>query len=284
VIQKYKFSKATKLSDKKNFLLENGIWTGAHSPLRMVRILRNTNFDDDGYFDFTNVAEIEIEARQFPRKALRKNDILIERSGGGPNTPVGRVSLYDREDDVYSFSNFTSRIRIINHEIDPDFIHTHLLHFHLNKYTEKLQTQTTNIRNLEFSKYTSLTIKLPESLKEQKSIGHELKLQLNSLRKMRDASLNQLIAVEALQGALLREVFSYKPGDKLPKGWKWEKVNSLASIGKTRKKKVALNAKELTSFVPMDSVDDVTGHITKTLFRPYEELGQSLCAPTKLTT
>lgn len=272
---KYRFLKQTKLKDKKYFQIENGIWTGTEAPFKKINILRNTNFDDKGYFDFNNVAEIEIEAKQFPRKAIRKNDILIERSGGGPNTPVGRVSLYDKEDDVFSFSNFTSRLRVISDDIDPNFIHIQLLHFHWNKYTEKIQTQTTNIRNLEFDKYISLPIQLPETKKEQIKIASEIKSKLEKVEQMRQAALQQKEAIEALQGALLREVFPYKEGDELPKGWKWEYIDNLAKVGKTRKKKTALSPKELTSFVPMDSVDDVTGKITKTLFRPYEELGQS---------
>lgn len=271
----YKFTKKTKLKDKKYFQIENGIWTGTEAPFRKISILRNTNFDDKGYFDFSNVAEIEIEAKHFPRKSIRKNDILIERSGGGPNTPVGRVSLYDKEDDIFSFSNFTSRLRVINDEIDPNFIHIQLLHFHLNKYTEKIQTQTTNIRNLEFDKYTSLEIKLPENKLEQNRIANEIKQKLAYIEQMYQASLKQKEAVEALQGSLLREVFHYKKGEELPKGWKWEKVDNVAKINITRKKKRPENLKEPTSFVPMDSVDDVTGKITKTLFRPFDELGQS---------
>ncbi|MCC6720946.1 MAG: restriction endonuclease subunit S [Bacteroidia bacterium] len=229
-MEKYQFSKETNLKDKKYFQIENGIWTGAEPPFKSIKILRNTNFDDYGYFDFGNVAEIEIEAKQFPRKAIRRNDILIERSGGGPNTPVGRVSLYDREDDVFSFSNFTSRLRIVSDEIDPEFIHIQLLHFHWNKHTEKIQTQTTNIRNLEFDKYTKLKLQLPKSKAEQKRIAAELKSKLNSVNQMRQAALKQKEAVEALQGALLREVFPYKEGEELPKGWKWEKIGKICKV------------------------------------------------------
>jgi type I restriction enzyme S subunit len=115
----------------------------------------------------------------------------------------------------------------------------------------------------------------PIDEKEQVKIADEIDNKLSNIEQMRQAALQQKEAVEALQGALLREVFPYKEGDDLPKGWKWEKLDNVAKVGKSRKRKVATSPKEPTSFVPMDSVDDITGKITKTLYRPYDELGQS---------
>ena len=123
--------------------------------------------------------------------------------------------------------------------------------------------------------FGKVKVRLPKTKNEQKRLGILIQNKLVKIEQMRQAALKQKEAVEALQGALLREVFPYKEGDELPKGWKWEKLDNIAKVGKSRKKKTAANPKEPTSFVPMDSVDDVTGKITKTLFRPFDELGQS---------
>lgn len=120
-----------------------------------------------------------------------------------------------------------------------------------------------------------LEFEIPSDFKKQEELANVLSNKLSSLEQMRQAAIQQKEAVEALQGALLREVFPYKEGDELPKGWKWEKLDNIAKVGKSRKKKTAANPKEPTSFVPMDSVDDLTGKIAKTLFRPFDELGQS---------
>ena len=120
-----------------------------------------------------------------------------------------------------------------------------------------------------------LEFQVPKKADDQERISEILSNKLNTVEQIRQTAFLQKEAVEASQGALLREVFSNKEGDELPSGWKWEKIDSLAKVGKTRKKKTAFTPKELTSFVPMDSVDDVTGKITKTLYRPYDELGQS---------
>lgn len=132
-----------------------------------------------------------------------------------------------------------------------------------------------NIQNLQFSKLPKIKIQIPKDLKKLENFLDETSDKLTSIEQMRQAALKQKEAVDALQGALLREVFPFKEGDELPKGWKWEKLDNIAKVGKSRMKKTAANPKEPTSFVPMDSVDDVTGKITKTLFRPFDELGQS---------
>ena len=48
----------------------------------------------------------------WPSVGLKPGDIILERSGGGPKQPVGRVVYFDREDGDFSFSNFTSAVRV----------------------------------------------------------------------------------------------------------------------------------------------------------------------------
>lgn len=141
---------------------ENGIWKGAKPPLVDCAVVRNTNFTDDGLFDFTDVAVIPIEQRLLERKHLERGDIVIERSGGGPDQPVGRVAYFDRNDATFCFSNFTSRLRVLERTlIEPEFLHQFLLNFHLSGQTETLQRRTTGIRNLAFQDYLQVEIPVP---------------------------------------------------------------------------------------------------------------------------
>lgn len=68
---------------------------------------------------------------------------------------------------------------------------------------------------------------IPSDFKKQEELANVLSNKLSSLEQMRQAALKQKEAVEALQGALLREVFPFKEGDELPKGWKWEKLDKI---------------------------------------------------------
>ena len=100
---------------------QNGLWKGKQPPFVKIPVLRNTNFRNDGALDFSNVAKIEVEKRQLDSRRLEKGDILLERSGGGPIQPVGRVAFFDRS-DLFGFSNFVTRIRVEKkHKLTPFF-------------------------------------------------------------------------------------------------------------------------------------------------------------------
>src|SRR5712692_5552872 len=90
--------KVVKLSNEQLFAFENGIWTGKQLPFIDCPIIRNTNFTDNGTLNLMDVAVISIEQRQLEKKRLIKGDIIIERSGGGPTQPVGRVAFFDLDE------------------------------------------------------------------------------------------------------------------------------------------------------------------------------------------
>lgn len=149
----------------------NGLWKGKKGPFETATVIRNTNFTLDGRIDLSDVAVLEVEARQLAKRRLQKNDIIIEKSGGGPKQPVGRVVLFDLDvDEKYSFSNFTSAIRVVKpSEIDPAFLHRVLYWWYTSGRTEAIQSHSTGIRNLDFNAYKDLVVPLPP-LEEQKRI------------------------------------------------------------------------------------------------------------------
>ncbi len=148
----------------------NGLWKGKKGPLVTARVIRNTNFTADGRIDLSDVAVLDVEQRQLAKRELRKNDIIIEKSGGGPKQPVGRVVLFDLDDDGYSFSNFTSVIRVKQGEkVDPVYLHRVLYWWYVSGVTELLQKRSTGIRNLDFNAYKNLEVPFPR-FDEQKRI------------------------------------------------------------------------------------------------------------------
>lgn len=186
------------------------------------------------------------------------------------------------ENPIIIFGDHTRIFKYIDFDFAPGADGTKVIvpnHKLINPKLFYLLLKNSNIPNDGYGRHykhlKDLDFQVPKKANDQARISEILSDKLENVEQMRQAALQQKEAVEALQGALLREVFPYKEGDELPNGWKWEKIDNLAKVGKTRKKKTASTPKELTSFVPMDSVDDVTGRITKTLYRPYEELGQS---------
>ena len=79
----------------------NGLWTGKKPPFQTVGVIRNTNFTKDGKLDDTDIVYIEVEQSQFAKRKLQYGDIILEKSGGGPKQPVGRVILFDKTEGDY---------------------------------------------------------------------------------------------------------------------------------------------------------------------------------------
>ena len=59
----------------------------------IVSVIRTTNFLNNGKIDIQNKELIkrEIDKKKIEQKQLKRGDIIIEKSGGSPNQPVGRV-------------------------------------------------------------------------------------------------------------------------------------------------------------------------------------------------
>ena len=90
----------------------NGLWKGKKEPFIHVGVIRNANFTKDFKLDYSNIEYIDVEQRTFAKRHLMNGDLIVEKSGGSDNNPVGRTILYEGESGVFSFSNFTMVLRI----------------------------------------------------------------------------------------------------------------------------------------------------------------------------
>src|SRR5206468_3930764 len=68
-------------------------------------VLRSTNFGTEGRLDLSDVGRRKIEPSSLARKRLRSGDTLLEKSGGGPEQPVGRVVYFEQPIEA-TCSNF----------------------------------------------------------------------------------------------------------------------------------------------------------------------------------
>ena len=90
------------------------------------------------------------------RFRLCDKDLLLERSGGGPTQPVGRVGFIARDLPGYWFSNFVQLLRPDPTKVDPDLLGWFLLRLNQSGIVERLQHQTTQMRNLDFRDYLKM--------------------------------------------------------------------------------------------------------------------------------
>ncbi len=148
----------------------NGLWKGEKPPFVTVGVIRNTNFTKEGNLDDSDIAVLEVEERKFEKRQLKFGDIILEKSGGGPKQPVGRVALFDKSEGLFSFSNFTSALRVsYPAEIDYRFLHKFLHWIYVRGDTEPMQSHSTGIRNLNGDLYKAIKFSFPP-IPEQRRI------------------------------------------------------------------------------------------------------------------
>ena len=129
-----------------------------------VKVIRTTNFTNSGKLDLTDVVTRSISEKKIEQKTIRKYDTILERSGGTTDNPVGRVVLFE-EDEQYLCNNFTQVIRF--KKVDPIFAFYSLFYFyHTNKtVVRSMGSKTTGIQNLNMGKY--LEIGIPNASDEE---------------------------------------------------------------------------------------------------------------------
>ena len=160
-------------------------------------------------------AFLDVEERQFSKRQLQYGDIIIEKSGGGPKQPVGRVIRFEKKEGLYSFSNFTSVIRVIDSSVlSYRFLHFLLYHYYVSGITEDLQRRSTGIRNLRFKEYKELKVPLP-SLSEQERIVAILDEANESVQALRDGLLLKLTGLEELKQSVLEKAFAGELTDSM---------------------------------------------------------------------
>ena len=150
----------------------NGLWKGKKEPFVKVGVIRNANFTKDFKLDYSKIEYIDVEERAFKKRHLLNGDLIVEKSGGSDNNPVGRAILYEGKDAIFSFSNFTMVLRI--HYKDVLF-YKYLYYYIMSKYQKGemrlMQTQTTGLHNLILDKYLDIPLCLPPYQEQQRIIN-----------------------------------------------------------------------------------------------------------------
>jgi len=203
----------------------NGLWTGKKPPFINVGVIRNTNFTKDCQLNLSDVAFLDVEVKQFSSRKLQSGDIIIEKSGGSDKQPVGRPVLFELDEGDYSFSNFTSTLRILDRNvIIPKYLHKALVGLYQKGETKRLQSKTTGLHNLDFKAYLRIKIPVPP-LSEQRSIVSELDL----LRGIIDKKKEQQRELDRLAQASFYDMF----GDPITneKGWERSTFGENFTIG-----------------------------------------------------
>jgi type I restriction enzyme S subunit len=198
-----------------------------------VSVMRSTNFTNDGQLDMSDVATRYFPQEKAEQFGLKKGDLLVERSGGGPEQPVGRIGFIDQEMPGATVSNFVQVLRPDPDKVDATFLGWALFELQRTGIIERVQQQSTQMRNLNWRDYQRLLLPWPE-IDEQRRISAALQLADDAINKAR-AELN---ATRNLKRSLMQSLFlTGFPGQHsefqetkigpVPVGWQVKTIRSV---------------------------------------------------------
>ena len=150
----------------------NGVWGTDPNGIDDLPCVRVADFNRQKLRIRTPIPTIRaIAPKERHRRILEFGDLLIEKSGGGDQQPVGSVILFDHKIQAVC-SNFVARMPV-RKEFNSGyltFLHASLYAIGLNQRSIK---QTTGIQNLDLAAYLAEPIAFPP-LAEQAAIAAHL--------------------------------------------------------------------------------------------------------------
>ena len=218
----------------------NGVWGDDPDGTNDIVCIRVADFDRSSNRIRTDKLTLRsVKPSERSGRLLRKGDLLLEKSGGGEQQPVGALVMYNHDFEAVC-SNFVARL-VVREGYDPTYLtylHRTLYATGVNKRSIK---QTTGIQNIDSSSYLSERVGIPP-IEEQAAIVRYLDTADQQIRAYIGAK-QKLIALleEQRQGVIHQAVtrgldpnVKLKPssvewlGD-VPEHWDTVKIQDLAS-------------------------------------------------------
>jgi len=182
-----------------------GVW-GAEpgTDQEEVTVVRSTEFTKSGILNFATGVPRSIKSSQLSSRALAEGDILLEKSGGGPEQPVGRVVYVQAViPPRYVCSNFIQLLTPIRQRVVPRFLFLVMWLWHFQNKTVEYQAQTTGIRNLRTPAYLDQFIALPPLVEQERIVTI-----VSAIDEVIQSADNAVADAKSLRSGLLYELLS----------------------------------------------------------------------------
>lgn len=186
-----------------------GVWGKDESQDNLAKnkiCIRIADFDypkmtirKDREFTLRNYTDNEIT-----KCSLRKGDILVEKSGGGEKTPVGRTIIWN-EDFQALYANFIERLRVDEGQIIPMFAQFCFFAFYGIGGSNLYFNQTTGIQNLDMTgMMNDLRLPTPE-LSAQIKIVEFLDKKRRQIEDIKSTITQEIQTLEAYKKSVITE-------------------------------------------------------------------------------
>lgn len=156
---------------------------------------------------FDKITIRNIDPKQLEGRYLSKGDLLIEKSGGGEATPVGRV-VYCNYDGKATYTNFIHSISLSDN-VDSRFFLYYFNMLYSNKINLLYFNQTTGLQNLQIGEYLGQPIYLPP-LSEQQEIADYLDKKCVEIDGLKEKLSKKRETLTELRQSIISEVVTGK--------------------------------------------------------------------------
>ena len=129
-----------------------------------MRNFSKLKFKDSKSYTIRSYSEKEIL-----NKSIKRGDLLIEKSGGGEKTPVGRMVVYDLDLNNPMYANFMEKLSV-RYFANSYYINYIMSAFYHSRAIWPYVKATTGIQNLDITNLLANEIIFIPSLSEQLSI------------------------------------------------------------------------------------------------------------------
>ena len=194
-------------------------------------------------FSTHNLTLRNIPLKEKDKRILRSNDLLVEKSGGGEKSPVGKTVIFNAEISRRSVtSNFITKFTTKPDLCFPKYLLYCLSFFYHIGLTRKHIKQTTGIQNLDIDSYFQERIPLP-TLEEQiqivtfldrktEQIDELIRIKerrIELLQEQRTALINQAVT-KGLDPNVVMKPSGVEWIGEIPKHWEIKKLKYIAKI------------------------------------------------------
>jgi len=180
--------------------------------LEKVSVIRGTEFRDWARERGATAAERWIRRSRLAKRLLQAGDLIVEISGGGPEQPVGRTLCIDEEairraKSPLVCSNFCRLMRI-HPAIDPAYVQLAIQDKYLRGEIADYQTQTTNLRNLDFAGFLAGTVLRLAPRPEQERIVERVEELLAGAQRARERLQRARAVIKRFRQSVLADATS----------------------------------------------------------------------------
>lgn len=217
----------------------NGVWGDDPNGQDDLIVVRVADFDRDrcvvALADNPTVRAVAESARN--RRVLRKGDLLIEKSGGGEQQPVGNVVLFNEDVDAVC-SNFVARMPVLA-ECDSRYVAYVFRALYAEGRNIPHVKQTSGIQNLDSASYLNERVWLPMRRVQERianfldektaridALIAEKDRLLERLRIYRAAVIEALVTGQECEGPRVSTRFEFCPS--IPDKWVMRRLKHIS--------------------------------------------------------